>query len=118
MGETIKGVLDDLTEAANTTGNVIYLKEEPLSFDAANVRQKLSVAKAADGYHRVYEKSPEEMSLVDVLTDRDIESRGYRLADDDPIKAKGNSPLGRDVLRCYTTKNPLYEDVWIGERLE
>jgi len=119
MAETIKGVIEALAEAAKAPDKVIYMdfKETPLSVDAASVLERLKGAHVTDGYHRVYEWSDGQISLTDVLTDREIEIRGYQPTTDQPIQAKGDSPLNRDVLRRHVTSNPLYETVWIGERL-
>ncbi|MEK6371223.1 MAG: hypothetical protein AABO58_00870 [Acidobacteriota bacterium] len=119
MAETIKDIIGALAEAAKSPAKPMYgaVTETPLSVDAANVLEKLKNANVADGYHRVYEKSAGETNLIDVLTDRDIEIRGYQPTNDPPIQAKGNSPLNRDVLRRYASPNALYPTVWIGEKL-
>ncbi|HEV7485382.1 MAG TPA: hypothetical protein VGQ65_06835 [Thermoanaerobaculia bacterium] len=119
MAETIMDVVEALAEAAKAPDKPIYIdiKETPLSVDAASVLERLKGAHVADGYHRVYEWSDGQMNLADVLTDREIEIRGYHPTKDQPIQANGDSALNRDVLRRHVTSNPLHETVWIGERL-
>lgn len=119
MAETIKSIVAALVEAAKAHDKPIHfdMKETPLSFDAANVLEKLKNAHVSDGYHRVYEKTAGEVNLTDVLTDRDIEARGYQPSNDAPMLAKGDSPLNRDVLRRHISPKALYPTVWIGERL-
>lgn len=119
MSETIKDVVDALAESAKAPDKPIRFgaKETPLSFDAAMVLERLKNAHVADGYHRVYEWSGDQMSLTDALTDREIEIRGYQPTTDQPIRANGDSALNRDVLRRHVTSNALHETVWIGERL-
>src|SRR5664279_620218 len=119
MAETIKDVVSALAEAAKAPAKPIGYgaKEAPLSLDAATVLERLKNAHVADGYHRVYEWSGDQMSLTDALTDREVEIRGYQPTTDQPIQSKGDSPLNRDVLRRHVTPNPLHETVWIGEKL-
>jgi hypothetical protein len=119
MAEKIDDLMSDL-EKWRSYEKPMYrsLKEAGLSFEAEMVVEKLKTAHPTDGWHRVYRRNKGEMTLVDVLTDRDIAARGYVATDEEAVRLRGNSPAQRDTVRHHKTTKALYQDVWIGETLE
>lgn len=122
MAEKIADVIADLEKARNYEGPSAPgwpgLRQAGLSQGAEIVLEKLRSHDASGGLRRAYRQTPTEMELVDVLSDREIASRGYRPTDAEPRRVRGESAAARDVIQEHTTENDLYEDLWIGERLD
>ncbi|MGZ5440404.1 MAG: hypothetical protein ACXW5U_00750 [Thermoanaerobaculia bacterium] len=119
MPERVADLIADLEKAREYEGPSFRgFRQAGLSSGAEWVLEKLKqLPRPASEMHRVYEEADDEFELIDLLSDHEIQDRGYKPTDKEPILVKGDSALRRDVIREYTSDEDLHEDVWIGEAL-
>jgi hypothetical protein len=89
-----------------------------LSEGARRVLAKLVQTRRLSGLHRTYERSGQQVSMSDLISDGDLARGGYIPVDTDSMPIGDGDPVKHDRVTLWISESEGGRELWIGERLK
>ena len=79
------------------------------------VLRKLRERAPGTVFRRTYIRVPEGYAMWDVITDAELEARGYRDAGEHSYGLVGSPNVKTDTITCWTSEIEHGDELWVGE---
>jgi hypothetical protein len=88
---------------------------EQLNEGAARVRRKLRGRVPGTIFRRTYIRVPEGYAMWDLITDAELEARGYRDTGAHSYGLVGSPNVNCDTITYWTSEAERGDELWVGE---